>query len=77
MVSEDTDQLMSGLAAIHRLSDLRDVRQTRTGPMGTEIDHLERSERTSRSHAASMNCIGCAMKKGMIVSIRSFPRRTT
>lgn len=41
MVSEDSDQILPGLLAIHRLSDLRDVRQTQTGPMGTEIDHLD------------------------------------
>jgi hypothetical protein len=41
MVSEDSDQIMSGLSAIHRLSNLRDIRQTRPGPMGTDVDHLD------------------------------------
>jgi len=41
MVSEDSDQIVSGLSAIHRLSNLRDIRQTRPGPMGTDVDHLD------------------------------------
>ena len=40
MVSEDSDQSMPGLLAIHRLSDFRDIRQTRTGPVKTEANLL-------------------------------------
>jgi hypothetical protein len=40
MASEDSDQLVSGLFAIHRLSDLGDVRQTRMSPVDASIDHL-------------------------------------
>ena len=40
MVSEDSDQILSGLLAIHRLSDLCDIRQTHMGPMDTLVDHL-------------------------------------
>jgi hypothetical protein len=40
MVSEDSDQLTSGLFSIHRLSDLRDIRQSRMGPMDATVDHL-------------------------------------
>lgn len=39
MVSEDSDQILSGLLAIHRLSDLCDVGQTRVGAVDTRIDH--------------------------------------
>jgi hypothetical protein len=39
MVSEDSDQLVSGLASIHRLRDLRDLRQTLTGQMRSRLDH--------------------------------------
>ena len=41
MVSEDSDQILPGLSAIHRLSDFRDVRETRMGPMDTHVDHLD------------------------------------
>jgi hypothetical protein len=44
MVSEDSDQILPGLLAIHRLSDLRDVRQARVGPMGAAIDHLNTAD---------------------------------
>ena len=40
MVSEDSDQLMPGLAMIHRLSDLGDLDQTLSSPMSTSTDHL-------------------------------------
>ena len=44
MVSEDSDQIVSGLLAVHRLSDLRDVRKTLMGPMGTGVDHLDATD---------------------------------
>lgn len=44
MVSEDSDQILSGLLAIHRLGDLRDIRQTRVGPVHTEVDHLHAAD---------------------------------
>lgn len=40
MASEDSDQILSGLLAIHRLSDLRDIGQTLMGPVDTGINHL-------------------------------------
>jgi hypothetical protein len=44
MASEDSDQILPGLLAIHRLSDLGDVRQTPMGPMGTGRDHLDAAD---------------------------------
>jgi hypothetical protein len=44
MVSEDSDQILPGLLAIHRLSDLRNIRQTLMGPMDTSIDHLNTAD---------------------------------
>ncbi len=41
MVSEDSDQLGSGLAAIHRLRDLRDVRQAQVGLVDTGVDQRD------------------------------------
>jgi hypothetical protein len=38
MVSEDSDQVVSGLFSIHRLRDLGDVRQARMGPMDAAVD---------------------------------------
>jgi hypothetical protein len=35
MASEDSDQILSGLAAIHALRDLRDLNQSRVGQMST------------------------------------------
>ena len=40
MVSEDSDQVVSGLFSIHRLSDLRYVRKTQVSPMDTARDQL-------------------------------------
>jgi hypothetical protein len=40
MVSEDSDQLYSGLLAIHRLSDLDDLNQPFSGQMMTGFDQL-------------------------------------
>ena len=40
MVSEDSDQLVSGFLAVHRLSDLRDLDQTQSGQMKTSINRL-------------------------------------
>ena len=39
MASEDSDQAVPGLLAIHRLGNLRDVRQTRMGSMDAGVDH--------------------------------------
>ena len=44
MVSEDSDQILPGLLAIHRLSDLCDVGETRRGPMDTALDHLHAAD---------------------------------
>lgn len=44
MVSEDSDQVLPGLLAIHRLSDLRDIRQTLVGPMHTGVDQLDTAD---------------------------------
>ncbi len=41
MVSEDSDQLGSGLLAIHRFRDLGDLDQTVPGQMLTAVDQLE------------------------------------
>ena len=38
MVSEETDQIVPGLAMIHRLCDLRDLNQTLRGQMSTGVD---------------------------------------
>lgn len=43
MVSEDSDQVVSGLLPIHRLRDLRDLDQTISGPMSAVGDHLHTS----------------------------------
>ena len=40
MVSEDSDQVRTGLPAIHGLRDLDDLEQTLTGPMETFVDHV-------------------------------------
>jgi hypothetical protein len=41
MVSEDSDQVVPGLFSIHRLSDLGDVRETRTGQVSASRDQLQ------------------------------------
>jgi hypothetical protein len=41
MVSEDSDQVVSGLFSIHRLGDLGDVRQARMGPVATARDQAQ------------------------------------
>ena len=41
MASEDSDQLMAGLLAIHRLSDFGEVRESRMGPVDAAVDHLD------------------------------------
>src|SRR4051812_17061237 len=38
MASEDPDQVLSGLLAVHRLRDLRDLNQTLSGQMTTAGD---------------------------------------
>ena len=40
MVSEDTDQVLPGLLAIHRLSDFCDIRQTHMSSMDAGINQL-------------------------------------
>ena len=40
MVSEDSDQLVSGFLAVHRLSDLRDLDQPHRGQVMTAVDQL-------------------------------------
>ena len=40
MASEDSDQLLAGLLAIHRLSDLCDLRQAHVGQADAAVDHL-------------------------------------
>ncbi len=40
MVSEDSDQLLPGFLAVHRLSDLDDLDQTLAGQMMTAFDQL-------------------------------------
>ena len=44
MVSEDPDQVVPGLLAIHRRCDFRDVRQTRVGPVYTGINQLDAAD---------------------------------
>jgi hypothetical protein len=39
MVSEDSDQVGSGFAAVHRLRNLCDVRQARMGQVDAAVDH--------------------------------------
>jgi hypothetical protein len=39
MVSEDSDQLVPGLLAVHGLGDLGDLHQTRSGQVATVVDH--------------------------------------
>lgn len=41
MVSEDSEQLLSGLLAVHRLSDLDDLNQPWAGQMMTGFDQLD------------------------------------
>ena len=41
MVSEDSDQFVSGLFSIHCLHDLRDVREPMMGPVDTVIDQSD------------------------------------
>ena len=41
MVSEDSDQIVSGLFTVHRLRNLCDVRQARVGQMDAAIDHRD------------------------------------
>jgi len=41
MVSEDSDQVVSGLFSIHRLSDFRQIRQARVGPVNSIVNHLD------------------------------------
>jgi hypothetical protein len=43
MASEDSDQIMPGFLAVHRLSDLRDVRQPLTSEVPARGDHLHAS----------------------------------
>ena len=40
MVSEDSDELVSGLLVIHRLCDIRDVGQTFSGQVPTSGDDV-------------------------------------
>ena len=46
MASEDSDQLLPGLLAIHCLSDLRNVRETRMGLMNTSINQLNTARKS-------------------------------
>ena len=41
MASEDSDQLMPGLLAIHRLNDFRYVRETLVGLVGAFVDEVD------------------------------------
>src|SRR5437868_5538434 len=41
MASEDSDQLMPGLLAIHRLNDFRYVRKTLVGLVGAFVDEVD------------------------------------
>src|SRR5205085_9433698 len=50
MASEDSDQLSSGLLAIHRLSDLRDVRMSCVDHLDAAGELLEVPLRTPRVH---------------------------
>ncbi len=44
MVSEDSDQVLPGLLAIHRLSDFGDVRETHMGPVHTGVNQLHAAD---------------------------------
>ena len=44
MVSEDSDQIVSRLLAIHHLSDLCDIRKTVVRLMNTSINHLNTTD---------------------------------
>jgi hypothetical protein len=45
MVSEDTDQLSSGLLAIHRLDDFGDLHEALTGLVDTTVDHRDTADK--------------------------------
>jgi len=76
MASEDSDQLMPGLLAIHRLNDFRYVRETLVGLVGAFVDEVDAAGELleipslRRVHPMSE-------KNGMIFSIRSARLRTT
>src|SRR5271155_412820 len=44
MVSEDSDQILPGLLAIHRLSDFCSVRKALVGLVDTSVDHLDTTD---------------------------------
>ena len=51
MVSEDSDQIRTGLPAIHGLSDLDDLEQTLAGPVETFVDHVHAARELLEVHA--------------------------
>ena len=76
MVSEDSDQVVSGLFSIHRLSDSGDVRKARMGPMDSGINRLS-TARELFEIALLCRTQLVRREERTIVSINSLRRRTT
>lgn len=45
MASEDSDQIVSGLAVVHRLSKFRDLRKTLMGPVSSRVHKLQAADK--------------------------------
>ena len=65
MASEDSDQFASGLASVHRLSDLRDLNETFAGPVTTVRNELNAVRKPSRSQTSLPSAAGAAERTAL------------